>query len=74
MGLFGPFWKTENTARQEKIVERVRRVNDQALLRQIAAEAPLYSVKRAAVGRIHDAAVLRELAFLYKTTPIGLEN
>jgi hypothetical protein len=59
MGLFKPAWQSDN---KEKALKVVSKETDQTRLAEIARSAPLMPVRRAAVDRLTDKAVLVDLA------------
>ena len=68
MGLFGPDWKTKNTAKTAKAVENVQQFTDPDDLFEIALTAPLEDVRCAAVGRVRDQHMLKAV-MLFCTWP-----
>ena len=62
MKLFSPVWMTENEKREEKAVKTVSKVTDQTELKEIVLDAPLSEVKLAAIRKLTDPELLRQIA------------
>ncbi len=60
MGLFTPKWKSKH---YQKAIHAVIKMTDQNVLKRVAAEAQFDDVRKEAVSRIKDQALLEEWAF-----------
>ncbi len=61
MSLFEPIWKTSKSELLEEALDMVNVIRDPKKLRNIALNAPLSEVRCAAVGKISDEQILREI-------------
>ncbi len=62
MGFFDPIWLTNDTKKEQNACIAVEHIYDDEKLKEIALRANLSGVVRAAVARIQDSGILRELA------------
>ena len=67
MGLFDPAWKTEDRSKTEKAIAAVQKTKKPDDLLKIALTAPLEAVQLAAVGKIADRELLKEIALINTT-------
>ncbi len=61
MGLFEPVWKTNKREKLDEALDAVREINDLKKLREAVLSASLPEVRSAALERITDQRVLREI-------------
>ena len=62
MGLFKPVWMTEKMSKEDKAIAAVREIRDPGRLYEIAVNAPLPGVIRAAIECLEDDQLLAEYA------------
>lgn len=68
MGLFDPVWKTSKPEKLQEALEAVREIRDPNKLRDIALSAYLPEVRYAALERISDPQVLKEVILANSTS------
>ncbi len=62
MGLFTPVWKTTDRQKMNEALEAVAKMKNQSKLTQVAVQAPLYQVRKAAMKKLTDQKVLADIA------------
>lgn len=61
MGVFEPLWKTDNIQKKEEAVKAVSQITDEQKLRNVVLQAPLSEVSMAALEKISDPRILKEI-------------
>lgn len=61
MGLYVPKWKTNDRKKLNKVLKSVEKVTDQKTLKEIALQAHFREIRLAALDRISDQEILKEL-------------